>query len=176
MEANPCRSQDCNLQGWASITQWQGSDTPGLGQGRLQLQHVTWAVASCPAWRLPDVYFTLFTVWSAPHPLPYMLAYISMQGERQNFKNMIKTLLRHRTLTSQGRQLHEPRGWYLLDFADFLEDQNLSSKDHRVTDQEARLLVKQCVQLQKLPPTPVLCRLAVAILRLLGNSPEVISD
>ena len=62
---------------------------------------------------------------------------------------------------SQGRSCH------LLDFADLLEDQDLSSKDYRVTDQKTCLLVKQCVQLQKLPPTPVLCRLAVTILGLL---------
>ena len=62
---------------------------------------------------------------------------------------------------------------HLLDLTDFFEDQDLSSKHDRVADQEACLLVKQGVQLQELPPAPVLCRLAVPILRLLGDSPAV---
>ena len=62
---------------------------------------------------------------------------------------------------------------HLLDLTDFFEDQDLSSKHDRVADQEACLLVKQGVQLQELPPAPVLCRLAVPVLRLLGDSPAV---
>lgn len=79
--------------------------------------------------------------------------------------------LAHRTQNVQAHKSKAECLCHLLDFADLLEDQNLSSKDYRVADQEACLLVEQRVQLQKLPPAPVLGRLAVTVLRLLRNSP-----
>ena len=107
--------------------------------------------------------------------LPCMLVHVCLQkqspGKSSRLSKMTKGPLAHRgTLTPPGVQAHRSRGeclYHLLDFADLLEDQNLSSKDYRVTDQEPCLLVEQRVQLQELPPAPVLCRLAVTVLRLL---------
>lgn len=111
----------------------------------------------------------------AMYACPCMLADTITWEVQQTFQDDNKGPLAHRrTMTPQGVQAHRSRGeclYHLLDFADLLEDQNLSSKDYRVTDQEPCLLVEQRVQLQELPPAPVLCRLAVAVLRLLRNSP-----